>query len=66
MSISFLLLSIVPRWSSPKKAIPCLYFKCSIPALKGYGLIEQLGPFGVLIHVLHLEPRVDPLPELGQ
>ena len=38
----------------------------SIRPLKTDGTIEELGPFGVHIHVLHLEPRVDPLPKLGQ
>ena len=38
----------------------------SILTLKADGAIEHVGPFGVHIHVLHLEPGVDPLPKLGQ
>ena len=37
----------------------------SILTLKADGAIEHVGPFGVHIHVLHLEPGVDPLPQLG-
>ena len=44
---------------------PSYQAESSILTLKADGAIEHVGPFGVLIHLLHLKPGVDPLPQLG-
>lgn len=52
-------------WTA-KERLPSYKTASSTLFVKADGAVEYVGPFGVLIHVLHLDPGVYPLSKFGK